>query len=275
MDASIAALIDHTLLKPDATATDIRQLCAEARKYGFAAVCVNPCWVKLAWQELTGSEVSVCTVVGFPLGANATETKVFETILAIEHGAREIDMVLNIGELKGHNEDAVSADISAVVEAAHARGVIVKVILETALLHDTEKAAASRLAQAGGRRFREDVHRIRTWRGEGGRRGAAAARGGTADGRESVGRDSHVGRFEKNGGRRSVADRRERQRANYGRNIPANIRDHIRGGVLGGGRLARKHGHSPPNPRQFSRASRVARFPARGVPRHRGNAGSR
>ena len=147
MKANIAAMIDHTLLKPDATSSDIRKLCAEARKYVFASVCVNPCWVKLAVAELEGAEVSVCTVIGFPLGANATETKVFETKLALDQGAREVDMVLNIGELKSQNEAYVAADIRAVVEAAHAKGVIVKVILETALLHDTEKAAACRLAK--------------------------------------------------------------------------------------------------------------------------------
>jgi len=147
MDASIAALIDHTLLKPEATAADVRRLCAEASQYGFATVCVNPHWVKMAAAELAGTEVGVCTVAGFPLGANATETKVFETGLAIEQGAREIDMVINIGELKSGNETFVGSDIRAVVQAAHARGVIVKVILETALLHDTEKAAACRLAK--------------------------------------------------------------------------------------------------------------------------------
>jgi len=147
MDASIAALIDHTLLKPEATEADVRRLCAEARQYGFASVCINPHWVKLAAGELAHNEISVCTVVGFPLGANATDTKVFETVLAIDQGAREIDMVINIGELKGQNEAFVGRDIRAVVETAHSRGVIVKVILETALLHDTEKAAACRLAK--------------------------------------------------------------------------------------------------------------------------------
>lgn len=147
MDASIAALIDHTLLKPEAKEAEVRQLCAEAKAYGFASVCVNPHWVKLAAAELAQSEVSACTVVGFPLGANTTETKVFETILAIEQGAREIDMVINIGELKGQNETFVGSDIRAVVEAAHGKGVLVKVILETVLLHDTEKAAACRLAK--------------------------------------------------------------------------------------------------------------------------------
>jgi deoxyribose-phosphate aldolase len=153
MSASIAALIDHTLLKPDASAEEIGQLCAEARKYGFAAVCVNPCWVKSAAAELDGSEVKVCTVVGFPLGANSTETKVFETNLALGDGAREIDMVISIGELKGQNEAAVGADIRAVVQAAHAGGAIVKVILETALLRDSEKIAASRIANTAGADF--------------------------------------------------------------------------------------------------------------------------
>jgi deoxyribose-phosphate aldolase len=152
-DANIAALIDHTLLRPDAASADVTRLCAEARKCGFAAVCVNPCWVKLAAAGLAGSPVHVCTVVGFPLGANATDTKVFETRLALEQGAREIDMVINIGELKGKNEDAACADIRAVVEATHARGAIVKVILETALLHDAEKAAACRIAQLAGADF--------------------------------------------------------------------------------------------------------------------------
>jgi len=152
-DANIAALIDHTLLRPDATAADVVRLCAEAREFGFAAVCVNPCRAKLAAAELDGCGVNVCTVVGFPLGANATEAKVFETRLALDQGAREIDMVINIGELKGKNEDAVSADIRAVVEAAHAKSAIVKAILETALLHDTEKAAACRIAQLAGADF--------------------------------------------------------------------------------------------------------------------------
>ncbi len=153
MDASIAALIDHTLLKPEATAADIRRLCAEARQYGFASVCVNPCWVRLAAAELDGAEVKVCAVVGFPLGANATETKSFEAVLALEQGAREIDMVINIGELKGRNEPAVDADIRAVAEATRARSAILKVILETGLLNDTEKAVACRIAQSAGADF--------------------------------------------------------------------------------------------------------------------------
>jgi deoxyribose-phosphate aldolase len=153
MEASIAALIDHTLLKPGATAADIRRLCTEARQYGFAAVCVNPCWVALAAAELQDSTVNVCAVVGFPLGANTTDTKMMEAVSAIEHGAREIDMVMNIGWLKGQDEIAVSADIRAVVEATHARRAIIKVILETGLLDDTQKAAACRIAQSAGADF--------------------------------------------------------------------------------------------------------------------------
>jgi len=152
-DSSIAALIDHTLLKPEATAADIRKICAEARQYGFASVCVNPYWIRLVAGELAGSTVKVCSVVGFPLGANATEIKVAETIAAIRDGAQEIDMVLNIGELRGGTSDAVRADIKAVVGAAHAGGAIVKVILETALLNDGQKVAASLLAKEAGADF--------------------------------------------------------------------------------------------------------------------------
>ena len=152
-DSSIAALIDHTLLKPEATAADIRKVCAEARQYRFASVCVNPYWVCLVAGELAGSPVKVCSVVGFPLGASATEIKVAETAAAIRDGAQEIDMVLNIGELRGGNHDAVRGDIRAVVEAAHAGSAIVKVILETALLNDEQKVAASLLAKEAGADF--------------------------------------------------------------------------------------------------------------------------
>ena len=152
-DSSIAALIDHTLLKPEATVADIRKVCAEARQYGFASVCVNPYWVRLVAEELAGSPVKVCSVVGFPLGASATQIKVAETAAAIRDGAQEIDMVLNIGELRGGNHDGVRGDIQAVVEIAHACGAIVKVILETALLNDEQKVAASLLAKEAGADF--------------------------------------------------------------------------------------------------------------------------
>ena len=149
----IAALIDHTLLKPQATEADIRKLCQEARQYRFAAVCVNPCWVPLAASELAGSPVKVATVAGFPLGANTTEIKVTEAQAAIAAGALEIDMVLNIGELCGGNLDAVHRDIAAVVGASHSRGALVKVILETALLNDEQKTAACHLSKDAGADF--------------------------------------------------------------------------------------------------------------------------
>jgi len=152
-DSSIAALIDHTLLKPEATQSDIRKVCAEAREYGFFSVCVNPCWVRLVAKELEGCATKVCAVVGFPLGANTMELKAAETAAAVRDGAQEIDMVLNVGELRGGNADTVQADIRAVVEAAHASGAIVKVILETALLTDPQKAAACELAKAAGADF--------------------------------------------------------------------------------------------------------------------------
>ncbi|HYV62090.1 MAG TPA: deoxyribose-phosphate aldolase [Bryobacteraceae bacterium] len=150
---AIAALIDHTLLKPQATADDVRRLCQEARRYEFAAVCVNPYWVTLAASELTGSSVLVATVTGFPLGANTTGVKVAEAQAAIAAGAREIDMVLNIGELYAGHLDAVRADIAAVVAASHARNATVKVILETALLNDDQKIAACNLSQQAGADF--------------------------------------------------------------------------------------------------------------------------
>jgi len=152
-DSSIAALIDHTLLKPEATAADIRKVCAEARHYRFASVCVNPYWVGLVAGELAGSPVKVCSVVGFPLGASATEIKVAETAAAIRDGAHEIDMVLNIGELRAGNCSAVRGDIKAVVDTAHAGHAIVKVILETALLNQEQIVAASLLAKEAGADF--------------------------------------------------------------------------------------------------------------------------
>ena len=152
-DSSIAALIDHTLLKPEATAADIRKVCAEARHYRFASVCVNPYWVGLVASELAGSPVKVCSVVGFPLGASATEIKVAETAAAIRDGAHEIDMVLNIGELRAGNRSAVRGDIKAVVDTAHAGHAIVKVILETALLNQEQIVAASLLAKEAGADF--------------------------------------------------------------------------------------------------------------------------
>ena len=147
IDPAIAGLIDHTLLRADATRDDIVKICREARKYSFASVCINPYWVPLAAAELAASSVKVCTVVGFPLGATSTEAKVAETEAALRVGAQEIDMVQNVGALRSGDNDAVKADIAAVVVAAHRAGAIVKVILETALLDDNQKVMASMLAK--------------------------------------------------------------------------------------------------------------------------------
>jgi deoxyribose-phosphate aldolase len=152
-DLNLAGMIDHTLLKPDATPDQIAQLCFEARKYGFASVCINPAWVSLCAQLLQGSPVKVCTVIGFPLGASATEVKVFETQTAISQGAAEIDMVINIGALKARDLELVARDIRGVVEASHPRGAIVKVIIEAALLSDEEKTIASLLSKEAGADF--------------------------------------------------------------------------------------------------------------------------
>jgi deoxyribose-phosphate aldolase len=145
--AGVARIIDHTLLSADATRDDIAKLCREARQYNFASVCINPYWVPLASAELRGSQVKVCTVVGFPLGATSTEAKVAETEAALGAGAQEIDMVQNIGALRSGDHDAVQRDIAAVVDLAHRAGAIVKVILETALLDDNQKVMASQLAK--------------------------------------------------------------------------------------------------------------------------------
>ena len=153
IDPAIAGLIDHTLLRPDATRDDILKVCREARKYGFASVCINPYWVPLVAAELAGSQVKVCTVIGFPLGATSTEAKVAETAAALRGGAQEIDMVQNVGALRSGDHDAVKADIAAVVEVSHRAGAIVKVILETALLDDNQKMMASMLAKMAGADF--------------------------------------------------------------------------------------------------------------------------
>jgi deoxyribose-phosphate aldolase len=152
-DASLAKMIDHTLLKPDATQDQIAQLCFEARKHGFASVCVNPTWVKLCAKLLEGSPVKVCTVIGFPLGATSPEVKVFETQDALNHGATEIDMVINIGALKAGDLTLVADDIRGVVQASHAAGAIVKVIIEAILLTDEEKTTACLLSKEAGADF--------------------------------------------------------------------------------------------------------------------------
>jgi deoxyribose-phosphate aldolase len=153
VDAAIAGLVDHTALKPETTRADIVKLCGEARRYGFASVCVNPYWVPLVRHELADSPVKVCTVVGFPLGATTTEAKVAESASALRAGAGEIDMVLNVGALRSGDHEAVKLDIEAVVNVAHEAGAIVKVILETALLDDQQKAVACTLAKLAGADF--------------------------------------------------------------------------------------------------------------------------
>jgi deoxyribose-phosphate aldolase len=149
----LAAYIDHTLLKPDATEMQIRQLCAEATQYRFASVCVNPTWVAFCCELLIGSPVKVCTVIGFPLGATLPAVKAYEAEQAIAMGAQEVDMVLNIGRLKSGNLAAAYDDIAVVVSAAKNYSALVKVIIETALLTDEEKIAACVLAQQAGADF--------------------------------------------------------------------------------------------------------------------------
>lgn len=153
VDPAIASLIDHTILKPDATKADIIKVCREAKQYGFASVCVNPFWVPLVAEELKGTPVKVCTVIGFPLGANAMETKRAEAEAAIRVGAQEIDMVLNVGALRSGDYETVRLDIQGVVSVSHRQGAIVKVILETALLDEQQKIIASTLAKLAGADF--------------------------------------------------------------------------------------------------------------------------
>lgn len=148
----IASIIDHTMLKPEASKADIEKLCNEALKYGFASVCINPCYVKLASNLLLGSNVKVCTVVGFPLGANATETKVFEAKRAVEDGAKEVDMVINVGALKDKKYDYIEKEIGSIVDAVK-DSAIVKVIIETCLLDDDEKIRACEIAKNAGASF--------------------------------------------------------------------------------------------------------------------------
>lgn len=146
---NIAKMIDHTLLKADATKEQIVTLCEEAKQYTFASVCVNPTWVKAASELLNGTEVKVCTVIGFPLGASTSATKAFETEDAIKNGATEVDMVINIGALKDKNYDLVKEDIKAVVDAAKGKA-LSKVIIETSLLTNEEKEIACKLAVEAG-----------------------------------------------------------------------------------------------------------------------------
>ncbi|WP_262392264.1 deoxyribose-phosphate aldolase [Sporolactobacillus inulinus] len=145
----LASSIDHTILKPEATEADIIRITDEAKKFGFASVCINPCWVSLAADQLKGSKTKVCTVIGFPLGASTSEAKAFETNDAIAKGADEVDMVINIGALKSGQTGAVESDIRAVVAAANKQA-LVKVIIEACLLSDDEKVLACQLAVQAG-----------------------------------------------------------------------------------------------------------------------------
>jgi deoxyribose-phosphate aldolase len=151
-NTNIAAMIDHTLLKPDATKQQIETLCQEAREHKFFSVCVNPVWVSMAKELLKDSGVKVCTVIGFPLGAATSETKAFETKNAIENGAEELDMVINIGALKDQNDEWVENDIRSVVAAAKGKA-LTKVIIETSLLTKEEKIRACQLAVKAGADF--------------------------------------------------------------------------------------------------------------------------
>ncbi|WP_425806825.1 deoxyribose-phosphate aldolase [Desulfitobacterium sp. Sab5] len=177
---NLAGMIDHTLLKPDATEKDIVQLCHEAKQHQFATVCVNGSYARTAAKLLHGTGVGVAVVVGFPLGATLTEIKVQEVFAAKAHGAREIDMVMNIGWAKSGDWIAVEKDIVRVVEAAHCCGVTVKVIIETCLLNEEEKQKAAEIVKRSGAEFIktstgfssagatvEDVRNLKAWVGEG------------------------------------------------------------------------------------------------------------
>ncbi|MCX7695775.1 MAG: deoxyribose-phosphate aldolase [Caloramator sp.] len=148
----VASIIDHTILKAETTPEDVRKVCREAKENNFASVCINPCYVKLAAEELKGTNVKVCTVIGFPLGANSSDVKAYETKKAIEDGAQEVDMVINIGMLKAKEFDYVKKDIEAVVNAAKGKA-LVKVIIETCLLTDEEKEIACKLSVEAGADF--------------------------------------------------------------------------------------------------------------------------
>jgi deoxyribose-phosphate aldolase len=152
-DPDLARMIDHTLLRPDATQKEIEKLCTEAKQYRFASVCINPSNVKLCAGLLRDTDVKVCTVIGFPLGATSSAAKAFETDRAIKDGAREVDMVINVGMLKSGEYNYVEEDILSVVSVAHSYGVLTKVIIETGLLTDEEKVKACMLAKHAGANF--------------------------------------------------------------------------------------------------------------------------
>ena len=145
-------MIDHTILKPEATEAAVQKIIVEAKEYNFFSVCINPCWVAFASEQLADTDVAVCTVIGFPLGANTPEVKAYEAADAIKNGANEVDMVINIGALKSQQYDHVRQDIQGIVDAAKGKA-LVKVIIETALLTDEEKVKACELAKEAGADF--------------------------------------------------------------------------------------------------------------------------
>jgi deoxyribose-phosphate aldolase len=153
VEREVAALIDHTLLRPDATAREIQQLCADGAQFGFATVCVNPAWVPLAAESLRGTPIKICAVAGFPLGATLAQAKAFEAEQSIWAGAAEVDMVIHVGALKSGNDHEVEDDICGVVEVCHRRGAVCKVILEMALLTQEEKVRGCQLAVRAGADF--------------------------------------------------------------------------------------------------------------------------
>ena len=216
----LAKFIDHTLLKPDADADEIDVLCDEALEYGFASVCINPTWVKRSAERLRGSPVKVCTVIGFPLGANTPEMKAMEARRALRDGAREVDMVINVGALKSGMHALVRSDIEKVVDAAHEAGAICKVILETALLTDEEKVIASALAKQAKADF------VKTSTGFA---GGGATVYDVALMRETVGPDMGV---KASGGVRTLEDAEDKNAAGATR-IGASARVQIVGGTEG------------------------------------------
>ena len=203
----LASLIDHTLLKPDATRADIEKICQEAAQFCFASVCVNPVWVPLCHDLLKGSGVKVCTVIGFPSGAHAPDVKAYEARRAVEQGAEEVDMVINVGAMKSKDYALVEQDIRGVVQAA-APQALVKVILETSLLTREEKIMGCTLAKAAGADFVKTSTGFARRRRHGRGHRADARDRGPRDGREGLGRGAHQGGGRGHGRGRGHAHRR-------------------------------------------------------------------
>ena len=226
----VVKLIDHTVLKPEATEEDIEKLCKEAAEYKFYSVCVNPSWVAKSKHLLRGTSVKVCAVAGFPLGAQAPQIKALEARRALREGAAEIDMVINIGALKGKDDQLVARDIRGVVEECkEARG-ICKVILETSLLTDEEKVRACLLVHEGRRRLRQDLHGILEVRRHGGRHRAHGAHGcAEAPGRESLRRRAQLRRSGADGPGRRHARRVVQQREHRARGQTDGLRKEVTG----------------------------------------------